>query len=174
MPAFMKIVRPTANASGFPFRGVLCPLTLMDLNELWLLDLRVFTDGEAYERDTFRQLLANPKVVARQIRTTDGKMIAFAIGLIEEDGVGHITTIGVAPEHRRRSLARIMLFSIEQGFAVRGVTTVRLEVRTDNSGARQLYEQIGYTITQRMRRYYSTGDDGYLMVKAINGVTWGF
>ena len=101
-------------------------------------------------------------------------MIAFAIGVIEEDGVGHITTIGVSPEHRRRGMAKIMLLSIEQGFAVRGATTVRLEVRTDNVGARQLYEQIGYVITQRMRRYYSTGDDGYLMVKAINGVNWGF
>lgn len=170
----MKVLRPTVNQIDRPFRGTLCPLTLMDLNELWLLDLRVFTEGEAYERDTFRQLLANPKVIARQIRNGESKMIAFAIGLIEDDGVGHITTIGVAPEHRRRNLARIMLLSIEQGFAVRGVTTVRLEVRTDNSGARQLYEQIGYTITQRMRRYYSTGDDGYLMVKAIEGVNWGF
>jgi ribosomal protein S18 acetylase RimI-like enzyme len=170
----MKAVRSLPHNSEIAFRGTLCPLTLMDLNELWLLDLRVFTDGEAYERDTFRQLLANPKVIARQIRNNAGKMIAFAIGLIEDDGVGHITTIGVAPEHRRRGLARIMLLSIEQGFAVRGVTTVRLEVRTDNGGARQLYEQIGYIITQRMRRYYSTGDDGYLMVKAINGVHWGF
>ncbi|HEX4949274.1 MAG TPA: N-acetyltransferase [Blastocatellia bacterium] len=170
----MRAVRSITKSSETAFKGTLCPLTLMDLNELWLLDLRVFTDGEAYERDTFRQLLSNPQGVARQIRTADGKMVAFAIGVIEEDGVGHITTIGVSPDHRRRGLAKIMLLSIEQGFAVRGATTVRLEVRTDNNGARQLYEQIGYTITQRMRRYYSTGDDGYLMVKAINGVNWGF
>ena len=170
----MKAVRSITNHSQTTFKGTLCPLTLMDLNELWLLDLRVFTDGEAYERDTFRQLLSNPQGVARQVRSADGKMIAFAIGVIEEDGVGHITTIGVSPEHRRRGMAKIMLLSIEQGFAVRGATTVRLEVRTDNVGARQLYEQIGYVITQRMRRYYSTGDDGYLMVKAINGVNWGF
>ena len=170
----MKAVRSTGNPSASPFKGTLCPLTLMDLNELWLLDLRVFTEGEAYERDTFRQLLANPKIIARQVRSEEGKMVAFALGLIEDDGVGHITTIGVGPEHRRRNLARIMLLSIEQGFAVRGVTTVRLEVRTDNVGARQLYEQLGYIVTQRMRRYYSTGDDGYLMVKAINGVNWGF
>ena len=170
----MKVIRSISPPPQTAFKGTLCPLTLMDLNELWLLDLRVFTDGEAYERDTFRQLLSNHQGVARQIRSAEGKMIAFAIGIIEEDGVGHITTIGVSPEHRRRGLARIMLLSIEQGFAVRGVTTVRLEVRTDNAGARQLYERIGYTITQRLRRYYSTGDDGYLMVKAINGVNWGF
>lgn len=170
----MKAIRPFPQKPDAVFKGTLCPLTLMDLNELWLLDLRVFTDGEAYERDTFRQLLTNPEVIARQIRNNNGHMIAFAVGIIEEDGIGHITTIGVAPEHRRRNLARIMLLSIEQGFALRGVSTIRLEVRTDNKGAQQLYEEIGYTTTQLMRKYYSTGDDGYLMIKAINGRGLGF
>lgn len=170
----MKAIRNIANQSDAAFRGTLCPLTLTDLNELWLLDLRVFTDGEAYERNTFRHLLSNPQCIARQIRNENNQMIAFAIGVIEDDGVGHITTIGVASEYRRRNLARIMLLSIEQGFALRGATTVRLEVRTDNLGAQKLYEQIGYVITQRMKRYYSTGDDGYLMVKAIQGKNWGF
>ena len=67
-----------------------------------------------------------------------------------------------------------MLLSIEHGFALQGVSTMRLEVRTDNRGAQELYELIGYTITQRMERYYSTGDDGYMMVKSILGVNWGF
>lgn len=168
----MKAVRTIQPETAF--KGTLCPLTLMDLNELWLLDLRVFIEGEAYERDTFRQLLANPKATARQVRDNHGHMVAFAIGVIEDDGVGHITTVGVAPEHRRRNLARIMLLSIEQGFALRGVTTVRLEVKTDNKGAQLLYEEIGYAITQKMQRYYATGDDGYMMVKAINGRVWGF
>lgn len=170
----MQAYHPLTTDSDEAFKCTLCPLALMDLNELWLLDLRVFTDGEAYERETFRHLLANPACVARQVRSADGRMIAFTIGVIEDDGVGHITTIGVDPQHRRRNLARIMLLSIEQGFALKGVSTMRLEVRTDNDGAQQLYEQIGYAITQRMRRYYSTGDDGYLMVKAISGVNWGF
>lgn len=170
-------MRPGSNASiGIegPFRGTLCPLTLADLNELWLLDLAVFTDGEAYERETFRHLLSNPRCIGRQVRRSGDEMVAFAIGIVEDGGVGHITTLGVAAQHRRRNLARIMLLSIEQAFVARGVTTVRLEVRTDNESAQHLYEQMGYVITQRMKRYYSTGDDGYLMVKAIDGKGMGF
>ncbi len=171
----MKASRPlTTEEPEQPFNGTLCPLTLIDLNELWLLDLRVFIDAEAYERDTFRHLLTNPTCVARQIRDEHGKMSAFAIAVIEADGVGHVTTIGVSPEHRRRGLARLMLLSIEHGFALQGVSTMRLEVKTDNRGAQELYELIGYIITQRMERYYSTGDDGYMMVKSILGVNWGF
>ncbi|MCI0665777.1 MAG: GNAT family N-acetyltransferase [Acidobacteria bacterium] len=149
------------------FRGTLRPLLLADLNDLWQLDLRCFIDGEAYERETFRYLLSNPNTIARQIRSEYDEMSAFAIAVVEPDGVGHITTIGVAPEYRRRGLARLMLLEIERSFLVRGVITVRLEVRVGNLPAQRLYEQIGYLVVQRMGKYYSNGDDGYLMVKSL-------
>lgn len=150
------------------FKGALRPLALSDLNELWQLDLRCFVDGEAYERETFRYLLSNPNTIARQIRSEYDEMSAFAIAVVESDGVGHITTIGVAPEYRRRGLARLILLEVERSFLARGVTTVRLEVRVGNIAAHHLYEQIGYVIIQRMSKYYSNGDDGYLMVKSLD------
>lgn len=143
------------------------PLALSDLNELYQLDMRCFMDGEAYERETFRFLLSNPKAIARQIRSDYDEMAAFGIGVIEENGIGHITTVGVAPEYRRRGLARLILHEIERSFSARSVSTIRLEVRINNQAAQQLYEQIGYVIIQRMGKYYSNGDDGYLMVKSL-------
>src|SRR5436189_5186397 len=98
------------------FKGLMRPLALSDLNELWELDLRCFVDGEAYERETFRYLLSNPQTISRQVRDEDEQMSAFAIGVIEADGVGHITTIGVAPECRQRGLARLLMHEIELGF----------------------------------------------------------
>jgi ribosomal protein S18 acetylase RimI-like enzyme len=144
------------------------PLYISDLNELWQLDLRCFVDGEAYERETFRYLLTNPKAISRQIRSEWDEMSAFAIGVIEDDGCGHITTLGVAPEYRRRGLARLMLHEIERSFLTRNVTTVRLEVRADNLAAQRLYEQLGYAIVKRLERYYSSGHDAYLMVKSLS------
>lgn len=149
------------------FRGSLRPLMLSDLNELWQLDLRCFVDGEAYERETFRYLLSNNSTVARQIRSENGEMSGFAIAVVESDGIGHITTIGVAPEYRRRGLARLLLHEIERSFTARAISTVRLEVRVGNSSAQKLYEQLGYVVVQRMGKYYSNGDDGYLMVKSL-------
>lgn len=149
------------------FKGTLLPLSLADLNELWQLDLRCFVDGEAYERETFRYLLSNPNTISRQIRSSDDEMVAFAIAIIESDGVGHLTTIGVAPEHRRRGLARLILLEIERALANYHVSTIRLEVRVGNDSALNLYQQLGYSIIQRMGKYYSNGDDGYLMVKSL-------
>ncbi len=143
------------------------PLSLSDLNELYQLDMRCFMDGEAYERETFRFLLNNPRAIARQIRSDYDEMAAFGIGVIEENGIGHITTVGVAPEYRRRGLARLILHEIERSFSARSVSTIRLEVRINNQAAQQLYEQIGYVIIQRMGKYYSNSDDGYLMVKSL-------
>ena len=42
-------------------------------------------------------------------------MVGFVIGLLEPDHTGHITTVGVAPEHRRRHLARRLMDKVEEG-----------------------------------------------------------
>lgn len=145
----------------------LCPLTVSQLDEVWRLDQRCFMDGEAYSRDTFEYLLTAPECVAYRIVTVEGAMVGFIVGLVEPGATGHVTTLGVAPEHRRRHIARRMMEHIEQGFRRRGCTSVRLEVRTVNLGAQRLYTQLGYAVTQRLPKYYSNGGDGLLMVRSL-------
>ena len=155
------------SSAGEVFTGALRPIGLAELDEVWQLDLRCFVDGEAYERETFNYLLSSPNAIARQIRAEDGPMAAFVVALIEIDGVGHITAIGVAPEYRRQGLARLLLMNIEETFRARGINTIRLEVLVENRPAITLYEELGYVVVQRLPRYYSSGADGYMMVKSI-------
>jgi [ribosomal protein S18]-alanine N-acetyltransferase len=143
------------------------PLTISHIDECWRLDQRCFVDGEAYSRDTFEYLLTSPESVAYRAVTADGLMVGFIVGLVEPQNTGHITTLGVAPEHRRRRIAERMLVKVEEGFRRRHVRTIRLEVRSINNGAQSLYRRLGYTVTQRLPRYYSNGGDGLLMVKAV-------
>jgi ribosomal protein S18 acetylase RimI-like enzyme len=143
------------------------PLTISQLDECWRLDQRCFVDGEAYSRDTFEYLLTSPESVAYRAVTPDGLMVGFIVGLVEPQNTGHITTLGVAPEHRRRRIAERMLVRVEENFRRRHVRTIRLEVRSVNSGAQNLYRSLGYTVTQRLPRYYSNGGDGLLMIKSI-------
>ena len=37
-----------------------------------------------------------------------------------------------------------------------------------NTGAQDLYQKLGFAVTQRLPRYYSNGGDGLLMVKPLN------
>ena len=144
------------------------PLTVTQLDECWRLDQRCFVDGEAYSRDTFEYLLTAPESVSYRAVTSGGAMVGFIIGLVEPDHTGHITTVGVAPEHRRRRVAQRLMDKVEDGFRRRDVRMVRLEVRSINTGAQQLYRTLGYIVTQRLPRYYSNGGDGLLMIKSLD------
>ena len=143
------------------------PLTVAQLDECWRLDQRCFVDGEAYSRETFEYLLTSPDSVSYRAVTSDGTMVGFIVGIVEPDATGHITTLGVAPEHRRRGVAQRMLHKVEDGFRRRRVRIARLEVRSVNTGAQELYVKLGFAVTQRLPRYYSNGGDGLLMIKSL-------
>jgi [ribosomal protein S18]-alanine N-acetyltransferase len=157
-----KHVTPT-----WGMRYDLRPLTISQLEEVWRLDQRCFIDGEAYSRETFDYLLKAPEAVSYRAITSGGVMVGFVIGLVEPDHTGHVTTVGVAPEHRRKSLAKRLMHQVEDGFRRRNVRLVRLEVRALNLPAQKLYEGLGYSITQKLPRYYSNGGDGLLMLKSL-------
>ena len=143
-------------------------LTLAHLDEVFRLDQRCFLDGEAYTRDTLDYLLTSSQALSYRSVTPGGQMTGFVIGLVEDDYLGHITTLGVAPEHRRRGLAGGLMEKMEDAFRKRGVRMVRLEVRSINTAAVNLYRSLGYIVTQRLPRYYANGGDGFLMVKGLD------
>ncbi|HEX6182299.1 MAG TPA: N-acetyltransferase [Pyrinomonadaceae bacterium] len=158
---------PSRAATVAQWRYDVRPLTAAQLDECWRLDHRCFVDGEAYSRETFEYLLTSPESVSYRVVTPDGTMVGFIVGIVEPDRTGHITTLGVAPEHRRRGVARRMLLKVEEGFRRRGVRITRLEVRSVNTGAQDLYLKLGFAVTQRLPRYYSNGGDGLLMIKSL-------
>ena len=158
---------PMAASTLSEIRYEIRPLTVSQLDECWRLDQRCFVDGEAYSRETFEYLLTAQESVSYRAVTPNGMMVGFIVGLVEPDHTGHITTIGVAPEHRRRRIAQALMERAEGGFRRRNVRVVRLEVRSVNTGAQQLYNNLGYAVTQRLPRYYSNGGDGLLMIKSL-------
>ncbi|MCV4770982.1 GNAT family N-acetyltransferase, partial [Escherichia coli] len=61
----------------------------------------------------------------------------------------------------------MLLKHIEKVLAVKGVSTIVLEVRVSNLPARRLYEKCGYTAVRTISSYYSDGEDCLLMLRAI-------
>ncbi len=144
------------------------PLTDRHLREILLLNQRCFTKGENYTRHTFAFLLSEPNTLSYRVVTPDEEIVAFTfIAVAADDGTGHITTIGVAPEYRRRGLARRLLAFAEEALRKRAVNTVFLEVRVNNLPAQKLYRKFGYATVQRLPKYYNSGEDGFLMVKSL-------
>lgn len=150
-----------------PTTYVIHPLTDNQLQEVLLLNLRCFKKGENYTKHTFNYLLSDPTTLSYRIVTATEQMAGFIFVMISKDGSGHITTIGVAPEHRRRGLAERLLKHAEQSLKNRRINTIMLEVRVSNIAAQSLYRGLGYTAVQRLNNYYNNGEDGFLMVKSL-------
>jgi len=142
------------------------PLTEKLLKEVMRVNLRCFKKGENYTKHTFSFLLNEPTTLSYRVATPTEPIVGF-IFVMTSQGTGHITTIGVAPEHRRRGLAQQMLAHSEEALKKRGFATVSLEVRVSNIAAQSLYRGLGYTIVQRLKSYYNNGEDAFLMVKSL-------
>jgi ribosomal-protein-alanine N-acetyltransferase len=143
------------------------PLTERHLTEVLRLNLRCFSEGENYTKHTFEYLLNEPNCLSYRVIAPGENIVGFVFVMTGEDGAGHITTIGIAPEYRRRNLANRLLDHAENALRKREINTVRLEVRAGNIAAQNLYRRRGYAVIQRLKAYYNNCEDGFLMVKAI-------
>ena len=77
-----------------------------------------------------------------------------------------IITIGVHPDARRGGIAAAMLGIIENDLKKRGIKHIFLEVAADNTPARSLYKNNGYTEIGIRPKYYD-GIDAIMMRKDI-------
>jgi ribosomal-protein-alanine N-acetyltransferase len=143
------------------------PLTSAQLKEVLRLNIRCFKNGDNYTKHTFAFLLNEPKTLSYRVVTSANEIAAFIFVMINENGAAHLTTIGVAPEHRRRGLARMLLDHMDTALRKREIGTVVLEVRVGNTAAQNLYRESGFTVVQRIAKYYSNGEDCFLMMKPL-------
>jgi ribosomal protein S18 acetylase RimI-like enzyme len=60
--------------------------------------------------------------------------------------IGHLRRLGVAPEFRRKGVAKLLVQRTEQHAARQGMTGIRLYTSELQTGARALYESLGYTV----------------------------
>jgi [ribosomal protein S18]-alanine N-acetyltransferase len=161
------------------------PMRPEDVPEVSQLDHRCFTNP--WPQSAYRRELANPEtnfyIVLRQklpgvqVRETERDERRFSLlprwlwsdsedtdpivgyaGMWVRAGEAHVTTIGVAPEVRRKGLGELLFVALIEEAIARDAEWVTLEVRVSNVQAKRLYEKYGLTRHGVRRRYYS--DDG--------------
>ena len=164
----IRVAEPEQVAPAPTTTYSLRPLTDRQAKEVLRLNLRCFRNGENYTKYTFAYLFNEPRSISYQMATAAGEMAAFVFVLVNQDGTAHLTTIGVAPEHRRRGLAIRLLEHLDEVLRIKGVSTIVLELRVSNHQARSLYTRAGYSLINRLTKYYSDGEDCFLMVKSLH------
>jgi ribosomal-protein-alanine N-acetyltransferase len=96
-----------------------------------------------------------------------GPVLGFAVVWLVHDEL-HVLNVAVAPEARRRGVARRILDQVEQGARGQGARVSMLEVRRSNQPAIALYLSLGYReVGVRPRYYAEDGEDALVMDKAL-------
>jgi len=81
---------------------------------------------------------------------------------------GHIISLAVLPEHRRRGLAFDMMIKVLEVLKeTYKCAETYLEVRVSNQEATMLYEKLGYLLVKRERSYYIDGEDADILARSL-------
>ncbi len=134
-----------------------------DLKSILKLELECFTSP--YPPALIRYMLKSP---AHKLLVCEasGELVGYAAGRIEGRR-GHLLSICVSKQHRRRGLGRVLLKAIEEELKKKGAEEVYLEVREDNYAAISLYSSAGYKQAGRIPLYYEDGCPAIVMRKTL-------
>lgn len=79
---------------------------------------------------------------------------------------GEITNVAVAPQARRRGVARALIEELTAQLFKRGIDRIVLEVRVSNEPAIRLYGQAGFQTAGTRKNFYDKpSEDAYVMVR---------
>jgi ribosomal-protein-alanine N-acetyltransferase len=85
--------------------------------------------------------------------------------------VGHVISIAVLQEYRRRGIGSALMSEALKIFEEKyDVDSVYLEVRVSNQPAINMYEKFGFVKARIIRGYYRDGEDAYVMVKRLKPI----
>jgi ribosomal-protein-alanine N-acetyltransferase len=112
-------------------------------------------------------------IVAEQ----DGKIVGYIMcrievglaslglgGLIRK---GHVVSIAVLPQGRRKGVARALMTEAMKGMRHYKAKLCYLEVRVTNEPGVVLYKKLGFEVSRTLRGYYSDGEDAYVMTQKL-------
>jgi len=98
------------------------------------------------------------------------EVVGYVSAVVRREGVGHVISICVDPQHRRKGIGRRLMQEVEKALIeLFGVKSIRLEVRVSNTAAINLYKSLGYRIVKKLQNYYPDGEDAYVMYKSVEG-----
>ncbi|HUF31716.1 MAG TPA: ribosomal protein S18-alanine N-acetyltransferase [Acidimicrobiales bacterium] len=98
-----------------------------------------------------------------RVARVNGAVVGYA-GLMLTGSDGHITTVAVDPEWRRRGIATRLMLAISRAGVAAGCSSLTLEVRVANDEAQELYRRFGFAPAGVRKNYYAeTNEDALIM-----------
>jgi ribosomal-protein-alanine N-acetyltransferase len=98
----------------------------------------------------------------------DNIVVGYIIFWIRYEEEGHIISLAVDKNYRKRGIARELVNNAIDIFTKCNVTEIKLEVRKSNKGARKFYQKMGFEEKKILENYYEDGEEAVIMKKEVN------
>ncbi|CAF1353518.1 unnamed protein product [Didymodactylos carnosus] len=92
----------------------------------------------------------------------DKGLIGYSVQYIDADS-SHIANICIRRERQQQGFGRMMLDYLINEARLSNAKYISLEVNVSNEKAYLLYKSFGFTVTERLKAYYSASEDAYKM-----------
>jgi len=131
------------------------PFTLSDLDRILKIELQAFPKSP-YDWGTFINLhYLYPETFLVYVGPTIDRREGQILGYIVFTQDGHIISIAVHPQHRRKDIGKELLQTAMKDPSFKKVWA---EVRRSNQGAQAFYLRMGFRITGEVPNYYGNED----------------
>lgn len=137
-----------------------------DLQQVMAIEKDAFPDPW-HESFFKRELRKKKKHSHLYVAKLDDKVIGFIVFYVFS-GEGHIHNIAVDIAYRRRGIGKYLLEFALEIIKKNDVEEVYLEVSVKNTAALELYRKYQFQVFGVRKRYYSNGDDAYVLRKEMN------
>ncbi len=131
------------------------PFTFSDLDRILQIELQSFPKSP-YDWATFINLhYLYPETFWVYVGPTLDRKEGQILGYILFTKEGHIISIAVHPQHRRKGIGKELL---ERAMITPNLKKVWAEVRRSNQGAQAFYLHMGFQVTGVVPNYYGNED----------------
>lgn len=154
--------------TGPSVRTALRPMTAADVPAVMEIERALFPDDAWSERMVREELGAVPATRYYLVAVAPGEEITGYAGLAVIGDQGDVMTIAVRSAEQGRGVGRALLTELIAEAARRRATELFLEVRHDNTRAKELYHGMGF-VEIGVRRGYYNGVDAITMRRVLTG-----
>ena len=141
--------------------------TLNDLPQLNQIEQDAFSGDKISARQMKR--FVNSELDHLIVADECGTLAGYALVLFHRGTrLARLYSIAVSPAFRGRNIAFELVSQCEKTAVEHGFITLRLEVRNDNTAAKNLYLKMGYKVLKTLVHYYDDLADGVRMHKRLD------
>ncbi len=123
------------------------------------IERKVFNEHDPFFYMKFYETCSDGFIVAEVNRI----VVGFVVGFLAQEGTGRIFSLAVHPLYQNRGIGSALLKEIIDIFRKSNVVEVVLEVHLGNLKAKRFYERHGFEETGIADKYYSDGENAFLM-----------